>query len=109
MSINQNKIKIKEFVTPASKKRMNSWEKQFITGLYKQKNKWSSRQEELFQEIVVKYQLSSKPVINKIQIAPDATVFETNKIKVKNLDKVTKLTDAYVDKNEIIKYRNKFK
>jgi precorrin-3B methylase len=99
MEINHNKVKVKEYITPTIKKKFTSWEKEFITSLYNQKKDWSTRQVEVFNNIITKYKLTKKVVKNKIQILEPSKTYN-NFIKVKNFDKVKKLTTGINRKNK---------
>jgi len=83
MNLHPNKIKVKEYFNPINKENLNSWEKGFITSLYKQKTSWSIKQTEVFDQIVKRYQLDKKPVLVKIKVVADSPDNYTNTIKCK--------------------------
>jgi hypothetical protein len=65
-----NQIEIKKFITPEIKKKLNSWEKQFISSLYNKKTNWSDKQVEVFEKIKIKYAIQEKKVVEKIIYLP---------------------------------------
>jgi hypothetical protein len=65
-----NQLEIKKYITPDIKKKMNKWEKEFITSLYNKQNIWSDKQVEVFEKIKKKYQLTERVVIETIIYAP---------------------------------------
>jgi precorrin-3B methylase len=62
--ITENKISVKSYFTPQTKKKLNSWEREFISSLYNCKKEWSCKQLETFNNIVKKYKLVKRNVVN---------------------------------------------
>ena len=67
-----NQIEIKKYITPDIKKKMNKWEKEFITSLYNFNKPWTSKQVEVFDKLKKKYQLNERVVVERIIYAPAA-------------------------------------
>jgi transcription elongation factor GreA-like protein len=70
--ITENKISVKSYFTSQTKKKLNSWEREFITSLYNSKKEWSSKQLETFNNIVKKYKLVKRNVVNVSVVLPSA-------------------------------------
>ena len=68
--MNNNQIEIKKYITPDIKKKLTSWEKEFISSLYKRETTWSDKQVEVFNKIKKKYQLSEQVVVERIVYLP---------------------------------------
>lgn len=66
----RNQIEIKKYITPDIRKKLNKWEKEFISSLYKRETDWSDKQVEVFDKIKKKYQLEERVVVEKIIYAP---------------------------------------
>jgi hypothetical protein len=66
----KNQIEVKKYITPEIKKKMNKWEKEFITSLFNLEKDWSNKQIECFNSIKKKYQLSERIIIEKILYLP---------------------------------------
>jgi hypothetical protein len=66
----QNQIEVKKYFNPEVKKRLNTWEKKFISSLYNWKTDWTEKQKEIFQKIISKYNLYEKKVVEKILYLP---------------------------------------
>ena len=67
----RNQVEIKKYITPDIKKKMNRWEKDFISSLYNKENNWSDKQVEVFDKIKNKYQLTERVVVERIIYAPE--------------------------------------
>ena len=67
----KNQIEVKKYFNSTNKKKLNSWEKKFISSLYKSKKDWSEKQLEVFNKIIEKYQFKQKQVIERIIILAD--------------------------------------
>jgi hypothetical protein len=67
----QNQIEIKKYITPDIKKKMNVWEKKFITSLYNFDRDWTTKQVEVFNKIKIKYNLLERKVIEKVIYVPE--------------------------------------
>ena len=65
-----NQLEIKKFITPEIKKKMTSWEKEFITSLYKREKFWTDKQIEVFDNIKKKYKLVERIVVERIIYLP---------------------------------------
>ena len=65
-----NQLEIKKFITPEIKKKMTSWEKEFITSLYKREKLWTDKQIEVFDNIKKKYKLVERIVVERIIYLP---------------------------------------
>lgn len=68
--ITTNQIEIKKYITPEIKKRMTTWEKEFISSLYNRKEHWTTKQVDVFTNIKKKYQLLERKVVEKIIYLP---------------------------------------
>lgn len=68
--MNNNQIEIKKYITPDIKKKLTTWEKEFISSLYKRELSWTDKQVEVFNNIKKKYRLSEQIVIEKIVYLP---------------------------------------
>ena len=68
--MNNNQIEIKKYITPDIKKKLTTWEKEFISSLYKRELPWTDKQVEVFNNIKKKYRLSEQIVIEKIVYLP---------------------------------------
>ncbi len=66
-----NQIEIKKYITPDIKKKMNNWEKQFISSLYNFDRDWTDKQVEVFNKLKKKYQLNERVVVERIIYAPE--------------------------------------
>ena len=69
--MNNNQIEIKKYITPDIKKKMTTWEKEFITSLYNRKEPWTSKQVDVFNNIKKKYKLNERKVVEKIIYLPE--------------------------------------
>ena len=58
-------IKIKTYFPVEVKLKMNKWELGFLTSLSKTNKEWSSRQQEVLQEIIDRYKLIPVPLPEK--------------------------------------------
>jgi hypothetical protein len=47
----KNQIEVKKFITPEVEKKLTTWEKEFITSIYKRKSEWTEKQLEAFNNI----------------------------------------------------------
>lgn len=65
-----NQLEIKKYITPEIKKKMTSWEKEFITSLFNFKKIWTEKQIEVFNNIKKKYKLEERIVVEKIVYLP---------------------------------------
>ena len=65
-----NQLEIKKYITPDIKKKMTTWEKDFITSLYNRKQPWTIKQVEIFNNIKKKYQLNERKVVEKVIYLP---------------------------------------
>ena len=65
-----NQLEIKKFITPEIKKKMTTWEKEFITSLFKREKCWTDKQIEVFDNIKNKYKLQERIVIERIIYLP---------------------------------------
>lgn len=65
-----NQLEIKKFITPEIKNKMTSWEKKFITSLFKREKQWSEKQLEVWNNIKKKYKLEERIVIERIIYLP---------------------------------------
>lgn len=75
-------IKIKTYFPVEVKLKMNKWELGFLTSLSKTTKEWSSRQQELLQQIIEKYQLSPVPLVEKhikMRGTPDIQLIRSKK------------------------------
>jgi len=68
--MNNNQIEIKKYITPEVKKKLTTWEKEFISSLYKREKDWSDKQVEVFNNIKKKYKLTEGIVVEKILYVP---------------------------------------
>ena len=68
--MNNNQIEIKKYITPDIKKKLTSWEKEFISSLYKRDKPWTDKQVEVFDNIKKKYKLVEKIVVERIVYLP---------------------------------------
>jgi hypothetical protein len=66
----KNQLEIKKFITPEIKKKMTTWEKEFITSLFKREKDWTDKQIEVFDNIKNKYKLQERIVIERIIYLP---------------------------------------
>jgi predicted class III extradiol MEMO1 family dioxygenase len=95
MSIHPNKIKVKEYISSNDKKKMTIWEKKFISSLYNKKTEWSSKQIEVFNNIINQYKLTKKPVHNIVIVLPDEPVRYTATINCKQYTKRKSIEKKY--------------
>ena len=65
-----NQLEIKKFITPEIKKKMTSWEKEFITSVQKREKFWTDKQIEVFDNIKKKYKLVERIVVERIIYLP---------------------------------------
>ena len=65
-----NQLEIKKYITPEIKKKMTSWEKEFITSLFNFKKPWTEKQLDVFSNIKKKYKLVERVVVEKIIYLP---------------------------------------
>jgi hypothetical protein len=68
--ITKNQIEVKKFITPEIKKKLTTWEKEFISSLYKCNKDWTSKQIDCFNNIKKKYRLEEQVVVERIIYAP---------------------------------------
>ena len=61
-----NQIEIKKYITPDIKKKLTTWEKEFITSLFKREKDWTDKQVETFNNIKRKYRLEERIVVDRI-------------------------------------------
>jgi hypothetical protein len=66
----RNQIEVKKYFTPEVKKKLNSWEKEFISSLYKKETNWSDKQVEVFEKIKIKYAIQERKVVEQIIYLP---------------------------------------
>jgi len=66
----KNQIEVKKYITPDIKKKLTTWEKEFITSLFKREKDWTSKQIETFDNIKKKYKLEERIVVERIIYAP---------------------------------------
>lgn len=65
-----NQIEIKKYITPDIKKKLTTWEKEFITSLFKREKDWTDKQVETFNNIKRKYRLEERIVVERIIYLP---------------------------------------
>lgn len=65
-----NQVEIKKYITPEVKKKLTTWEKDFISSLFKTEKHWSDKQVEVFNKIKKKYQLTEQKVVETIVYLP---------------------------------------
>ena len=58
-------IKIKTYFPVEVKLKMTKWELGFLTSLSKSNKEWSSRQKELLETLITKYELTAVPLPEK--------------------------------------------
>ena len=68
--MNNNQIEIKKYITPDIKKKLTTWEKEFLTSLYKREKPWTDKQVEVFNNIKKKYKVSEQIVVERIVYLP---------------------------------------
>ena len=66
----KNQIEVKKFITPEIEKKLTTWEKEFITSIYKRKSEWTEKQLEAFNNIKKKYRLEEQIVVERIIYLP---------------------------------------
>jgi hypothetical protein len=65
-----NQIEVKKFITPEVKKKMTTWEKEFISSIYKREAPWTEKQLDVFNNIKKKYKLVERIVVEKVVYLP---------------------------------------
>jgi len=66
----EQKKKIKSYFDIETKKKLNYWEKKFISSLYNTPNIWTEKQNETLDKIIKKYTVKEKPVVHTITYLP---------------------------------------
>lgn len=66
----EQRIKIKSYFDKETKSKLTNWEKEFIDSLYNSKKCWSVKQKEILDNIIKKYFIEQKVVVNKITYLP---------------------------------------